>query len=308
MMSLLTYILVLTFAVAAAVTHSVFEMPHLRSPEALALRRARALDRGFVSATPSGHKHVAVPAPIASRVRAVASSMHVHRMHNQLAGSPSHFAKVATLAVRDQIGEPSFRAAMVVHKDRDKAIHAWGSSSSLPRGGASARRAVWADMNDDDCDLPAPGVTRATASPPRVVPAQMLTVLMMFLVKLFWVLRLPPSPRLCVALLRVMIMYQFFLPLRLLLTALLAAFLLEYKVMFFPSLRCLEPLSRRWQGYGWTALPHGHSVSPAPGARHGSLGLLLRTSGAVAMIVFLPSIMLPLSSKRVSLVRSCVRM
>lgn len=151
-MVLLLYLFV-NFAVAKAVTDTQFVMPHLRSAAALDSRRARAIERGFLSPTPKGYTHVSIPSTIASRVRRVAASMEVHRRHNCLSGSPAHYAKLATLAVRGQIGELSFKDAMATHRERDKAIHAWGSSGMK-----------WADAIEDDspemcADPPVPPAT-----------------------------------------------------------------------------------------------------------------------------------------------------
>jgi len=102
-------------------------MPHRFSPPALAARRLRAAERGFLrQRAPPGRQFIEVPTKIAYRVKCISRSLEVHARHCELAGRPFHFASAATSAVKDHIPLDETLAARRCHRAANHAKHCWG--------------------------------------------------------------------------------------------------------------------------------------------------------------------------------------
>ena len=145
------------FIVACAVTREL--MPHRRSVEALASRRARAAERGYLSTVHHGFRHVLVPSGVASRVQVVSRSLELHRRHNELAGFPSHFAKSAAVAAKGLLVPSEFQNAIHTHKARDRATHVWSDCLD-----DDIVECDWAVRSATSPDEPTPGVFADAAS------------------------------------------------------------------------------------------------------------------------------------------------
>eukprot|EP00441_Pelagodinium_beii_P016038 CAMPEP_0197678880 /NCGR_PEP_ID=MMETSP1338-20131121/90764_1 /TAXON_ID=43686 ORGANISM="Pelagodinium beii, Strain RCC1491" /NCGR_SAMPLE_ID=MMETSP1338 /ASSEMBLY_ACC=CAM_ASM_000754 /LENGTH=137 /DNA_ID=CAMNT_0043259867 /DNA_START=36 /DNA_END=446 /DNA_ORIENTATION=- len=100
-------------------------MPHCHSISALAARRQRALERGFLRQRVAGFKYVAVAENMAMKVKQVAASLEVHGNHCKLAGRDIHTASVAALTVKKHIGQEGFQDALRTHKIANRAKHSW---------------------------------------------------------------------------------------------------------------------------------------------------------------------------------------
>ena len=80
-------------------------MPHSRSSHAAAIRRERALKRGYVVAISEGRAHIEVPSDIADRAAVVCKLMSVHADHCRFIGPDVHFA--ASAAVQAKVEQHS---------------------------------------------------------------------------------------------------------------------------------------------------------------------------------------------------------
>lgn len=130
-----------------------------RSASALASRRQRAIERGFLVATSSSWgSMVAVPPPLASRVRVITKSLTLQAKHNELAGACEPFARSSTRAARKFIQQKEYTRAMVTHDRANMAKHVWG-------GGG---RGAWADAWSDDEDAGSSCRSHPPSGDPRV--------------------------------------------------------------------------------------------------------------------------------------------
>ena len=125
-------LVVLVFAGCCAAV-IIERMP--RSARALALRRQRAMDRGFLQQLPPGRRYVEVAAAVAEEVKAMAKSKELHVSHELAVGRAFHYARHATLAARSLIGENDWKRSNAAHRAANRAKH--GS------------RHRWADVHDD---------------------------------------------------------------------------------------------------------------------------------------------------------------
>jgi len=131
----------------------VVVMPHCRSSASRLARRARALDRGFIVPC-DGARHVLVPHSLQPRVKAFASSLSLHDKHDALAGTRSHFARLASVAAyrENHISLDELNVASKSHKRANSAKH--GGPAFRDR---AVHRWNWADVDDDVPSLPSPG-------------------------------------------------------------------------------------------------------------------------------------------------------
>lgn len=81
-------------------------MPHIRSPEVAAVRRDRALARGFLVQVEKNKKHALVAVEVAERKRAIAASLLAHPGHKQLTGIHCHNASRAAAVARPWLPSP----------------------------------------------------------------------------------------------------------------------------------------------------------------------------------------------------------
>jgi len=109
-------------------------MPGKHSAEKLAIRRARAIDRGFLVPRPPEARHILVPEAIAGRVKAVVASMDLQASHIDLSGKPATFARQATREARTCLHPTEYKQAMLKHDKANVAKHCWSdvSDSELP--------------------------------------------------------------------------------------------------------------------------------------------------------------------------------
>jgi len=135
----MTHALLLLFLVCRCV--ALVNMPHLHRPEKLAVRRARALQRGFIRPRPPGCSFVEVSTHLAPRIRTMAKSVATHAAHNALLDRPEHFARHAALAAAGSglIDLPAARAALADHRAANRAKHHWAPP---------ARISCWADADN----------------------------------------------------------------------------------------------------------------------------------------------------------------
>ena len=121
-------------------------MPGKHSPAKLAERRARAIRLGYALPRSDGKKYVEVPQGVARNVQVMAQSLELHRQHQEIAGRPFHYARLATAAAATAIGPVAARAAQDAHKQANQMKH----------------RVNWADALLED--------TVSAACPPVVLP------------------------------------------------------------------------------------------------------------------------------------------
>ena len=112
-------------------------MPHTHSPAA-AVRRLRALKKGYLSAKPDAceSKFVLVASSVAPRLKSIAHSLALHDRHDSVAGVHCHYARNAARAARPFISDSEFKAASSAHRAANRAKH----------NGADRER--WADSAD----------------------------------------------------------------------------------------------------------------------------------------------------------------
>jgi len=122
----------------------VVVMPHCRSSASRLARRARALDRGFIVPC-DGARHVLVPHALQLRVKAITHSLNLHDKHDTLAGTRSHFARLASVAAYrgEHISLGELNIASKSHQRANSAKH--GGHDSRDRA-AHCRK--WADVDD----------------------------------------------------------------------------------------------------------------------------------------------------------------
>lgn len=134
-------------------------MVHGHSPEAVARRRERARERGFLQHTPDGERFVGAETQLAPTVRAVARSLRLHREHVQLVGRPCHFVAAATAAAcgAGRIGTAERQQAQRIHTEANRAKHDWRVAAS---GGPR-----WADESSDASSDAAVSTVAPTGGP-----------------------------------------------------------------------------------------------------------------------------------------------
>jgi len=119
--------------------------PGKHAPDKLAARRLRAINKGFLVAHQGGssshRRHVEVSSQVADRVKAVAKSLAIQDDHIRSKGSPQPIARLATLALKDQLSHAEFKAAMRAHDDSNAAKHRWKKSDLVTS---------WADTTEAD--------------------------------------------------------------------------------------------------------------------------------------------------------------
>jgi len=118
-------------------------MPGKHSAAKLALRRERAISRGFLIPKAPSAKRILVAEPVADRVKAVARSLELQASHQALSGTSSSFARSSTRDAKPFLSDEAYRSSMQLHDRANIAKHFWSSSSgelhvSLPLSGASA--------------------------------------------------------------------------------------------------------------------------------------------------------------------------
>ena len=109
-------------------------VPHSRSPTALVGRRARALERGFFVPRLAGSSRVLMQSSLAPRLRVAAKSLSLCATHAQLVGEVFHFAAHAALAVVPLLGAEHTKAALVVHRHRNRVVDDGLATSSCDEG------------------------------------------------------------------------------------------------------------------------------------------------------------------------------
>jgi len=132
-------------------------MPRCWSAAALARRRARAFQRGFIVPHSSpGKKFVETDVRLANTVRLMARSVELHAQHDKVTGSRHHFARCATAATRHILPEPEVNRALRAHRLANSAKHdvrlppgAEPRALAAPSGAAKRPRSQWADLADD---------------------------------------------------------------------------------------------------------------------------------------------------------------
>ena len=124
-------------------------MPGKHSAEKLQCRRARAIAKGFLVAHSGGpaaeRKKIEVSATIAPRIKAVAKSLELQKLHNELSGHSCSIARLATLAAKADLPKEDYSRAMATHNFANSAKHCWS------RDGLHALAPTWADTVDDPC-------------------------------------------------------------------------------------------------------------------------------------------------------------
>mmetsp|Transcript_64213 Transcript_64213/g.178381 ORF Transcript_64213/g.178381 Transcript_64213/m.178381 type:complete len:427 (+) Transcript_64213:97-1377(+) len=102
-------------------------MVHCHSVEARERRLLRARERGFLRQRSFGHRYVAVEEGLHHRVLAFRNSIRIHDAHNKLTGTPTHYARHATLAAttmgRLSLGQRD--DALRAHRAANRAKHRW---------------------------------------------------------------------------------------------------------------------------------------------------------------------------------------
>lgn len=98
-------------------------MPHSHSAHAAALRRQRAIDRGYVVPRPAGTRHLLVDDRIAPDVRTVAKAMATHARLDADADRPHHHLRSAALAAKDRVSEATLHDILRLNRDAGRAKH-----------------------------------------------------------------------------------------------------------------------------------------------------------------------------------------
>jgi len=134
-------------------------MPHTRNPDKVALRRERAIARGYVKPAPSGRVHIEVPAACASPLKTMVKAAVLHRSLDQRTSVAHHHLAHAALAARPLLTEGQFKHAICLNKRAGAAKHrisSWADPWDTDSGDA-----------EDDVPLAAcDGVAAAPASDP----------------------------------------------------------------------------------------------------------------------------------------------
>jgi len=131
---------------------SLLAMVHRHSPAKLKARRRRAAERGFLVPRPGrGRRWLSVPCDMLEDARKVTQSMELHAAHDaQGAAPPHHAARLASYAVRANIGKSEYVKAQKIHKAANAAKHNVGKKAA-----ASARAASCGVPSRPDCWLAA---------------------------------------------------------------------------------------------------------------------------------------------------------
>ena len=100
-------------------------MPHKLSEAALAKRRQRAIDRGFMIPRPKGHRFVAIRDDLHSAMYHIHRSLRLHRQHDLATECEHHFARQATLRAMQQgvISEGAARDGFSAHRAGNRHKH-----------------------------------------------------------------------------------------------------------------------------------------------------------------------------------------
>mmetsp|Transcript_147960 Transcript_147960/g.475064 ORF Transcript_147960/g.475064 Transcript_147960/m.475064 type:complete len:408 (-) Transcript_147960:111-1334(-) len=109
-------------------------MPHCYSPAARALRRERAIIRGFLTPAPSlDHRWVAAPVGLHGRVKSIVKSLEMHHSHNELNGFACHHARSATLTAKKmgRLLPVDTESALLAHRAANHAKHNWTCSAGV---------------------------------------------------------------------------------------------------------------------------------------------------------------------------------
>ena len=107
------------------------DMVHKHSPEALARRRARAYERGYLCAVPRpGCSWMSIRSDLRSATCQIAKSLAIHVDHDSLVETHHHYARDATLAAKHAIPADEFSDAMAAHKFANAAKHEISSRQS----------------------------------------------------------------------------------------------------------------------------------------------------------------------------------
>ena len=107
-------------------------MPHVHSADASARRLARAIAKGFVKSGPNvaswdaNSRLISVPTEVAARVKVVAKSLSLHKVHCELLQANVHNASVAAAKAKPIIGLDEYNKARRCHRAANLAEHwAW---------------------------------------------------------------------------------------------------------------------------------------------------------------------------------------
>ena len=139
-------------------------MPHARSAAALAARRARAIERGYVQPTARGTSHVLVAAPVAKPVAIVARAMNRHRELDAASGHRSHSLRLAALAAKPGISDVLFEDSLALNR------RACGAKHNVSKGAVCPVPDSWEVLSDVPLDplvSKGPWVPSRRASPRR---------------------------------------------------------------------------------------------------------------------------------------------
>ena len=98
-------------------------MPRLHSRRGRDERRDRAIERGYMVYKNGDTKYGQVQAGNQIHIKIMNQSIKLHQEHQRIAGSPSHFARSATLAAKPFIGREATNRALRLHSLAGKAKH-----------------------------------------------------------------------------------------------------------------------------------------------------------------------------------------
>jgi len=144
---LLAYIVFASAFVASEVALLVYcDMPGLRSAHALAARRKRAADRGFLQPCPAGAAFIAVEQNVRKRAKVVVRALESHSSLNDVVGRPFHFAAQAAFAAKPFIGKEAADRALALNRAAARARHEW--ADAFDSQGASPRESDAARANE----------------------------------------------------------------------------------------------------------------------------------------------------------------
>ena len=101
----------------------LFLMVHTRTPDKVALRRSRALERGYLAPKPPSACHIAVRSEIADSVKTVAQAMAKHFELDEMTGSSLHYLAHSALAARETFGESKYQQVQALNKAAGRAKH-----------------------------------------------------------------------------------------------------------------------------------------------------------------------------------------
>ncbi len=139
-------------------------MPHRWSPAKLAIRRAIALERGFVCLCPAGQMFVSVISPLAPRVKRISQGFAATQRLELATGLHRRSAHELLLAAKDTITEDEALAFTTVNRAANAAKHAPFLRPRRPAPAEDLPGTVLTPSCDqelpcigmDDCDLELP--------------------------------------------------------------------------------------------------------------------------------------------------------